>query len=142
MKLLPLKVFALMTVLLISGCVNTTAPTDNVSDFSASITSTSGNMKLLSPESNSKVKSPLIIKGEALVFENQLSYQLFDEDGSVLAEGSGYANSPDMGEFGEFEIKIDFPEPKGNSGSLEVFDYSAKDGSKIDVVKIPVTFEK
>src|SRR5690606_17298332 len=41
---------------------------------------------------------------------------------------------------GPFEISLTYPKPTQQSGMIEVFQYSARDGSEIDKVTIPVTF--
>lgn len=100
------------------------------------------NIRVSIPATNDEIGLPLIIRGEARVFENMLNYRLRDSDGSVLLEDMAYANSPDIGLFGSFEIEINYPEPKGDEGMLEVFDYSARDGSEIDKVIIPIRFKE
>lgn len=104
--------------------------------------SESGNIKIKSPKPSAEVGLPLTFSGEARVFENVFNYELRDGQNNILAQGIGYANSPDIGQFGVFEISFNYTEPKTESGTLEVFDYSAKDGEKIDVVFIPVKFAK
>ena len=95
-----------------------------------------------SPQPNEEVGLSLVIKGEARVFESTFSYRLRDEDGIVLYEDHAMANAPDVGQFGPFEVSVKYPKPKGSQGTVEVFDYSAKDGSEIDKIIIPVKFKK
>ncbi len=38
-------------------------------------------------------------------------------------------------------LYVNFKKPSGTRGAIEVFDYSAKDGSVIDLNVIPVVFE-
>lgn len=138
MKSRALKFFlAFLVPVLISGCTTAIAPSKD----QLSLPKTEEkNIKVATPLANAEVSSPLTVTGEARVFENQLNYELLDEDSSILAQGSAYANSPDIGQFGPFEIKIDFTAPKGKTGTLNIFDSSPKDGSRIDEVKIPVKF--
>lgn len=104
-------------------------------------TSESGNMIVTSPTSGEIIGLPLVVKGKARVFENTLNYRVIDADGvTVLAEGHVTANAPDVGEFGDFTITTSYDAPSGDAGTIEVFDYSAKDGSIVDLVEIPVTF--
>lgn len=98
------------------------------------------NIIVFLPQPNYAVGLPLVINGEARVFENAFNYRLKDSDGTVLIEKSAMANAPDIGQYGPFEISVNYPAPKGTTGTLEVFDYSAKDGSEIDKVIIPVRF--
>jgi len=100
------------------------------------------NIQVTEPTPNAEIGLPLIIKGQARVFENQFNYRLKDSDGSILAEGTAHAIAPiDSGRFGEFTITANYPTPKGTTGTVEVFDYSAKDGSEIDKVVIPIRFK-
>ncbi|MFA6992492.1 MAG: Gmad2 immunoglobulin-like domain-containing protein [Candidatus Gracilibacteria bacterium] len=144
-----LKKFSVLTIsailiasFIFSACQTAIAPGDGPETPVAVVKSDSDNIRIFSPSPEVVVISPLIVKGEARVFENQFSYQLLDEDGSVLATGSGYADAPDMGEYGPFEISIGFPAPKGKTGTLELFDYSAKDGSKADIASMKVVFSQ
>lgn len=101
------------------------------------------NIVVSSPKINETVSLPIVIRGEARVFENQFNYLVRDADGTILTEGSAYANSPDSGLFGAFVITIHaMAEPTGTRGTIEVFDYSAKDGTEIDKMSIPVVFAK
>jgi hypothetical protein len=100
------------------------------------------NIIVESPKADDIIGLPVIIKGQARVFENTVSYKIKDSDGSVLLENYLTANSKDVGEFGPFEMTVNYPEPKGDKGTVEVFEYSAKDGSEINKVEIPIVFKK
>lgn len=99
------------------------------------------NISVFTPVSGEEVGIPIVGSGEARVFESAFRYRLLDSDGSILAEGSGMANAPDMGQFGPFSFSLFYPVPKGATGTLEVFDNSAKDGAEIDMVQVPVIFK-
>ncbi|MEK7097589.1 MAG: Gmad2 immunoglobulin-like domain-containing protein, partial [Patescibacteria group bacterium] len=99
------------------------------------------NIKVYSPEPGDSVGLPLIIRGEARVFENTFSYRIIDADGTIIYENNAMANSPDMEIYGQFEVSANYPKPKGAAGTVEVFEYSAKDGSEINKVTVPVQFE-
>ncbi len=113
---------------------------DDGSDVSVGATSTSGNITVVSPTADEIIGLPLVIKGKARVFESTFNYRLLDANGSVLAEGNAMSNAPDVGEFGNFTVTTSYDAPTGSVGSLEVFDYSAKDGAVIDLVAFPVKF--
>lgn len=89
--------------------------------------------------SGTLLASPFIVKGSGIAFENTINYRLVDGNGMKLVEGFVTADTPDVGQAGDFEIR-DFMlfAPKTVTGTLEVFEYSAKDGSPIHIVKIPV----
>lgn len=105
-----------------------------------SVTSVSGNITVTSPMSQEIIGTPLVIRGSARVFENTFNYRILDEDGTVLAEGHAMTNAEDIGLFGGFTVTTSFDAPSGTSGTVEVFDYSAKDGSVIDLASVPVVF--
>lgn len=100
------------------------------------------NISVFTPSAGEEVGLPLVGSGEARVFESAYRYRLLDADGSMLAEGFGTAHAPDMGQFGPFSFSLFYPAPKGKTGTLEVFDNSAKDGAEIDMVQVPVVFKR
>ena len=102
--------------------------------------SSSQNIEVLSPRSGDKVESEFVVKGNARTFESNVAIRLYDSEGNVLTETFTLANAPDTGQFGPFEKMISF-ESNSDTGTLEVFQYSAKDGTQIDKVTIPLLFE-
>jgi hypothetical protein len=100
------------------------------------------NIIVTAPAANQSIGLPLVIKGQARVFENTVSFRIKDSDGKILLENYAIADSPDMGQFGPFNASVNYPEPKGEKGTVEVFEYSARDGSEISKVEIPVVFKK
>jgi hypothetical protein len=105
------------------------------------ISTASDNIKITSPKPNEKVNPGFLVTGEARVFESQFNWRLTTKSGKLLGQGDVIANpaEEDNG-FGSFEFGIMYPQPTEKTGILEVFDYSAKDGSEIDKVSIPITF--
>lgn len=103
-------------------------------------TSASGNIMVSAPKARATIGNSVTISGNARVFENTLNYRVLDGKGVVLAEGTTIANAPDVGQFGAFSVTPTWNTPKTITGTIEVFDYSAKDGSVIDLVTIPVGF--
>ena len=99
----------------------------------------SGNIEVLSPRGGDSVKSGFAIKGNARVFENVVSIRLSDSEGNILIQTNAYANAPDAGQFGTFEKMLNF-QTSATTGTLEVYQVSAKDGSEIDKVTIPLVF--
>ncbi|MBI4127756.1 MAG: GerMN domain-containing protein [Parcubacteria group bacterium] len=98
------------------------------------------NIQVFSPTPSQQVGLPLVVTGQARVFENTFSIRLKDQDGTELVEVVAMANSPDIGQFGPFSVSINYPAPQGTTGTLEAFQYSAQDGSEIDKVIVPVKF--
>lgn len=100
----------------------------------------SRNIEVLSPRGGDFVKSGFAVKGNARVFENVVSIRLTDAGENVLVQTFTTANAPDVGMFGPFEKVLKF-ETAVTEGTLEVYQSSAKDGSEIDKVTIPVLFK-
>ena len=82
------------------------------------------------------VRSPFRLFGSANVFEAQFNTRLVQGD-KVLAERSMRASSG-TGTRGRFSQAISYPSSASGRATLEVFDISEKDGSRTDVVRIPV----
>ena len=100
------------------------------------------NIIIYSPVSGQGITSPVTITGVARTFEQAFSYRVKDENGAILVEGHGTANATDIGIFGPFEASANYPTPKGTRGTIEVFEYSAKDGSEINKDIVNVHFYK
>jgi len=133
-----------------SGRINNplerTTPFPTISDPPISMTpnetitpAASQNIEVLSPSMGEKVKSGFIVSGNARTFENNVAIRLLDSMGNVLIETFTLANAPDTGLFGPFEKQLNFT-ANDTEGTLQVFQYSAKDGSVIDLVEVPVIF--
>lgn len=80
--------------------------------------------------------SPLLVRGHARVFEGTVQLRL--EDGhNVLARTFTTATAGGPA-WGEFEIELEFETPTSPGLTLTVFEESARDGSEINVVVIPL----
>ena len=93
---------------------------------------------------NSTLTSPFTATGTGIAFENTINWRLVGSDGSDFASGFTTASSSDVGIAGSFEIRAFLPWinaiiPK--TGTLIVYEISAKDGLPIHEVKIPVKFD-
>lgn len=96
------------------------------------------NIIVTSPKSGDKVTSPITVTGRARVFENSFSFALRDSQGNKLYESFAMANAPDIGQYGDFNVKIPVPANAPKNLFVEVFDYSAKDGTVENLVRVPV----
>ena len=102
---------------------------------------TTGNINVFRPVPDEEVGLPLTIMGEARTFEATFAYRIKNSKGTVLLEGhSMTTGTDDYPAFRPFEVTVNYPDPKTASGSVEVFEYSAKDGSEINKVIVPVNF--
>lgn len=83
----------------------------------------------------SESENEFIVTGKAQVFEGVFEYALYNGNKLVLENHYQTEGAPTWGEF-----KISFKKElvSGNDTKLELFAYSAKDGSKLDVLEIPI----
>ncbi|MCR4256621.1 MAG: GerMN domain-containing protein, partial [Candidatus Uhrbacteria bacterium] len=88
---------------------------------------------------DSTLSNPFTVDGSGIAFENTVSWRLLDADGAVLETGFTTADAPDIGQPGDFQIRgFILTVPETATGTLEVFESSAKDGQPIHVLRIPV----
>ncbi|CAN5728912.1 hypothetical protein BH23CHL2_BH23CHL2_32970 [soil metagenome] len=86
------------------------------------------------------VSSPVTIAGTANTFEATFIARIVTDAGEVLTEQVVTATSG-SGTRGTFEATISFEADGATPGKLVVFEYSARDGSPINVIEIPVTLQ-
>ncbi len=80
---------------------------------------------------------PLQVTGLARVFEAALDWELYDNDGTLLA--SGFAMTTEGGPaWGRFAFTVDYDVSFDQVGTLMVFEISANDGSKIFLREHPI----
>jgi len=93
------------------------------------------------PWPDDEVSDSFRIAGSAQgAFESTIVARLKTENGTVLFEEPITYNAPDVGELGYFDIAVTF-ETTADSGTLEVFHTSARDGSIVDLVSVPLVFK-
>jgi len=90
-----------------------------------------------SPLPFQKVTSPLRATGTANTFEATFQYDLVDPAGKLLKTHFVTATSG-TGTRGTFDFTVPFTVDRGGMGKLVVYELSAKDGSRIHEVEIPV----
>lgn len=90
-----------------------------------------------SPAPGSRVTSPLRVWGTSNVFEAVFQVEIADASGRVLAAQTVHATSG-TGTRGTFDVSVRFAAPAG-ALTLRAFDLSAKDGSRQDMVSVPLT---
>lgn len=91
-----------------------------------------------SPLPFAAVRSPLHMTGTANTFEATFQYELKDAAGKVIAEHFVTATSG-SGLRGTFDVTIPFTVATAGRGTLTVFEVSAKDGSRVNQVDLPLT---
>ncbi|WP_180230131.1 Gmad2 immunoglobulin-like domain-containing protein [Bacillus sp. AFS073361] len=77
----------------------------------------------------------ILVTGKAQVFEGVFQYALYDGE-KVVKEGNYQTEGAPA--WGEFEITFAKELVSTTTGKLELFVYSAKDGSKINTLEIPI----
>ena len=70
--------------------------------------------------------------------ENTVSVTVRDADGRVVGRGFATADAPDAGQSGPYQTAVAFNAAPGTVLYVEVFEASAKDGTPIHMVRIPV----
>lgn len=90
-----------------------------------------------SPLPFQNVTSPLRATGTANTFEATFEYELVDPDGKIVATHFVTATSG-SGTRGTFDFTVPYTVDRGGLGELVVLERSAKDGSRIHIVEIPL----
>lgn len=94
------------------------------------------------PYPGQTVSSPLTVSGSSNVFEATHQLNVTDPDGLVVAQKTITATSG-TGTRGTWTATVEFPKPKFDGvGSVITFTQSPKDGSRTDIVEIPVRMPK
>jgi hypothetical protein len=89
-----------------------------------------------SPLPFEQVTSPLQVSGSSNTFEATSRLELLGTNGKLLAAKTVTATSG-TGTRGTFDVTLSFKAPAG-SATLVSYENSAKDGSRIDVLRIPI----
>ncbi len=102
------------------------------------IVSAKGFITVSSPTTNAKLQSPVIISGDASVFEAALQWRITDQGGRVIAEGLTTASQGAPGR-GTYTVSVPYTVTTETVAFVEVFSRSPKDGNIDDLVRMPVT---
>jgi len=92
---------------------------------------------VLDPVIGRRVSSPITITGTADVFEATVSVRLLDGAGAELATAFTTATCG-SGCRGDYRLTLPYRTTGGGAGTVEVYQVSARDGSRQDVVSVPV----
>lgn len=96
--------------------------------------------QIFEPAPGSEVKDRVIVRGLARTFEGTIIYEF--EDGHFILDEGFTTASKGAPNWGEFEIIIDFDDVANYSGRVILFEESAKDGSRLNELHIPITVIK
>ncbi|HUY56132.1 MAG TPA: Gmad2 immunoglobulin-like domain-containing protein [Candidatus Nanopelagicaceae bacterium] len=89
------------------------------------------------PAPGDTVGTSILVEGTANVYEAQFRIELRDSGGNLVFDESVMATSG-TGQRGQFGVTFPYHTHLAGKGQLTAFDLSATDGSRIDVVSIPV----
>lgn len=98
----------------------------------------SQNLIVVSPAPGATVTSPLLVHGFGRAFEQTFSWRVKDAAGTVLDSGFAMTDARETGWFGPFSFEVFLPAMADQSFSLEVLEFSAKDGSEQNLVVVPL----
>ena len=93
-----------------------------------------------SPLIGQRIPNPVTVSGTANVFEATVSLRILDENGKVVANTFTTATCG-TGCRGDYSVSVHYSVDHQQDGTVEVYESSAKDGSAINVVDIPVTLK-
>ncbi len=96
--------------------------------------------RIYEPAPDAKVKDQIVVSGLARVYEGTVLYE-FEDGHFILDEGFTTATNGAPG-WGEFEIVIELDDAVNYSGRVILFEESAKDGSRMNELIIPVNVTK
>ncbi|MEK8105911.1 Gmad2 immunoglobulin-like domain-containing protein [Micromonospora sp. M12] len=90
-----------------------------------------------SPVPGERVVTPLVVTGTATVFEATVSVRVLDATGREVATGFGTA-SCGTGCRGGYRVVVGWRTAREQQGTIEVYEVSARDGSRINTMAVPV----
>jgi hypothetical protein len=104
-----------------------------------SFTSLSANIVVLDPGAGQTVRSPVHVDGYARLFEAAGNFELKNAAGQVIASGPFHAVSGTSAQYARYDFDVSFSVSSQQPGTLTLFSLSPKDGSRVDVVNVPLT---
>jgi hypothetical protein len=85
-----------------------------------------------------RVENPIVVTGTADVFEATVSVRVLDAAGREVATAFTTATCG-TGCRGDYRVTLPYRPPAERNGVVEVYEVSPKDGSRVNVVAVPVT---
>ncbi|GGR96090.1 hypothetical protein GCM10010169_45780 [Micromonospora fulviviridis] len=89
------------------------------------------------PAIGDRVASPVTVTGTADVYEATVSVRVLDATGQEIGTAFTTA-SCGSGCRGAYRLTVRYRRPAAGPGTIEVYEVSARDGSRINVVRVPV----
>lgn len=97
--------------------------------------------KLELPKENEGISNPVRIKGKIVAFEGAFSVRVLDDNDKVIYEEHLQADSGGPN-WGNFDTEIAYPKPNSESGSIEIGEYTAKEGEYIARDRVSIKFSE
>jgi len=117
------------------------SPSPAVEKFKDISVSDSGELLISTPRPGDTITTPLKVNGLARGFENRVGMRLKNQDGIVVRETKFTAKQGEIGTFISLGVDMIFAQPTvPGDGTFEAFTFSAKDGSEINKVTLPIKF--
>jgi immunoglobulin-like protein involved in spore germination len=115
-----------------------TNPARIIVDIGGPTHSVSDRVAVYQPQPGAEVTRDLQLIGAGRTYEANVSWRLFDSTGRQVASGNftGGSSGP---LWGAFDTRIAIPASVSGNVTLEVLEFSAKDGSPLGVTQIPLT---
>lgn len=95
---------------------------------------------LESPAPHESVGEEIRLSGTANTFEANLQIEVLDPQGEQIYRDHAMASSG-TGTRGEFDLTIPVEYEGEGIGTIRMFEHSARDGERTNVVTVPVVFE-
>lgn len=109
-----------------------------VRDPEAAIRPETGNVVVAEPAPGAMISSPVRIRGQARVFEGTFTIEIEDGHRQLASKLMAVEGGP---AWGEFDLSLPFEAPTNDSGAIVFVTYSAKDGTRIEELIVPVKFK-
>ncbi len=138
---------ALISLCFVVGCANANQdfdkpdkkdipPASEIEEAPPKIVLENEAFKIFEPTPETEVQDKIIVKGLARVWEATVQYEF--EDGHFILNKGFTTATKGAPEWGDFEIAIDLENAVGGSARVVLFEASAKDGSRLHELIIPV----
>jgi immunoglobulin-like protein involved in spore germination len=113
-------------------------PTRIVVDIGGAPQAISDRIAVYSPTVGAAVSRDFTVSGLARVFEATVSWRVRDSAQRVVASGVANASIGTSALWGAYEIAVKLPQTVSGNVTLEVYEASAKDGSEVGLVRLPL----
>lgn len=116
--------------------------TPNLNEANGAITIPSSvfqTARIKTPGQGALVKNPLVIQGQARVFEGVI--KIVVQDGQTTIASKTVQTSAGAPNWGDFNVTLNIEEPKNPMGLVIVYTNSPKDGEAILQAVVPVRFK-